>query len=156
MEITVTTEPTDFDIRHLGLNMREADAKEVFATSGEEPWVALANSVEASLTTWLFFGDGKPLCAAGVSQLTETIGIPWLLCAKNIREVPNKIFMDCSKALMEEWSQHFVVLTNYVDVRNKVSERWLQNLGFVKKETEPFGFSQLPFTRYEYTRPDNV
>lgn len=156
MEITVTTEPHEFDVRNLGLNMRKADADEVYASCGEEPWVALAKSIDASLMTWLFFGDGKPLCAAGVSQITETIGAPWLLCASNIRDVPNTVFMDCSRALMEEWSQHFVVLTNYVDARNKVSERWLQRLGFEKKETTPFGYLQLPFTRYEYTRPDNV
>lgn len=153
MEIEVTTEPHEFDLRHLGLNMREADIQEVYASSGEEPWVALQKSVDASLMSWLFFGDGKPLCAAGVSQITETIGCPWLLCASNIRDVPNEIFMACSHALMEEWSKHFVVLTNYVDSRNTVSERWLQNLGFEKKETEPYGFLQLPFTRYEYTRP---
>lgn len=152
MEISLTTEPTDFEVRKLGLIMRDADKKEVFATSGEDPVTALHNSVEASLMTWLFFGDDEPLCIAGVSQMTESIGVPWLLCANNIRDVPNHIFMECSRALMEEWSQHFAVLTNYVDVRNTVSERWLQKLGFEKKETVPFGFLQLPFTRYEYTR----
>lgn len=156
MEIEVTTEPHDFDVRKLALSMREADKREVFASSGEDPITALQTSMDASLSVWMFFGDGEPLCISGVAPITESIGAPWLLCADKITDVPAKLFMQCSFALMNEYKEAFPVLMNYVDERNTVAKEWLQKLGFEKKETINYGYSQLPFTRFEYTRKDNV
>lgn len=156
MEIEVTTQPSDFEVRKLGLLMREADKREVFASSGEDPITALEASVEASDQVWMFFGDGEPLCISGVAPITESIGAPWLLCTDKIHEVEKKTFWMCSKELMNVFQEHYHVLTNYVDVRNEVAARWLQGLGFEEKETIPYGHSRLPFTRFEYVRNDNV
>lgn len=156
MEITVTTKPNDFEVRHLALDMREADKREVFHSSGEDPVTALQTSIDASDAVWMFFGDGVPLCISGVAPITQTIGAPWLLCSNSILKVEPRIFMKCSVELMKTYEEHYHVLMNYVDVENVIAKEWLQRLGFVERETVPYGYSQKPFTRFEYTRKDDV
>lgn len=147
--LTYATEPTHKDLMQLAQKMRVCDQQEVFAATGESGAVVLIESWKISELAYLLYWNDVPWGACGVAPLTQTIATPWLLCSDHVEEVPNKIFWQLSRAFIEMWHQRYHMLTNYIDVRNTTSRSWLKRLGFEECEEIPYGYSQLPFIRFE-------
>ena len=60
-------------------------------------------------------------------------------------------FLPESRKWVEKINQDYLVLTNYVDVRNTAAKRWLRWLGFrFVRIVEDFGYEKRPF--YEVVR----
>ena len=58
-----------------------------------------------------------------------------------------------SKRHVDLMHDRYPVLTNFIDVRNVTSLRWLGRLGFEPVRFHPFhGVGRLPFLKYESKR----
>lgn len=150
--LTFDVSPEKGDMVTLARTMRLVDRQEILASSGEAALTVLRDSWDQSDIRYFFYLDGQPVAALGVVQLTETIGVPWLLCGENVEDIPNAEFWRISKTTIGIFEEDYHVLTNYVDERNLSSRRWLRHLGFSEMETINYGFAKRPFIRFEKTR----
>lgn len=139
----------------VSLNMREADVREVFASSGTNPLTTLLRARRLSQEhCYTVFLEDTPVGIFGVSRLNENIGVPWLLGTDELTS--DKIeFYKKSKELLSTFMDDFKVLINYVDQRNTKSIKWLQALGFTLGNlVENFGYTKEPF--YEFVKVQYV
>lgn len=149
--LSVRTFPSREDLSFVADNLRECDRDETFASSGDSPHQVIMESWSQSIFAYCFYWNGTPVAVCGVSALTDSIGAPWLLCTDDVRLVTKSIFWKACKTLISQFQGRFHMLTNYIDVRNTISRGWLKHLGFEEKETINYGYSQLPFIRFEKT-----
>jgi hypothetical protein len=130
--------------------MREADKVEVMASCGRSPVDALYESVYGSTRCWTGMVDDKPAFIFGVAPLSLMggVGSPWLLGTDKVLEVKRE-FLENSKPYVAEMWLLFPTLKNFVDVRNKVSIRWLKWIGFSMLEPIPYGINGELFHPFE-------
>ena len=151
--------------RQLAPYMKAADVRELRA-SGLNPLEALEASLDLSEGTSAFVLGGKVVAISGVAALprvsdpqgesvgtttcgTATCGIVWALT------VPlsgwKKAFWKMSQELILEYQRRFLLLTNFCDVENTETIRYLKKLGFVFiRREEQFGVGRKPF--YQFVR----
>lgn len=139
--------------------MREADRDEVMASGGITPLEALVLSVgyTASDMRWTILMDGVPAAMWGASadDTSADHGQVWLLASPTIYKLGRRRFYAESRAYVSRMLDRFATLANYVDARNTVSMRWLENLGFRCLQIVPaFGFERRPFVLYAKTRSE--
>jgi len=136
-------------IVYLAQNMRQADKREVWASCRATPLEALEDSFTKSDETWVGLIDGKPFAMFGVGEvnLLAGIGAPWLLGTDEIEHHPMTV-LRTSRRAMAYWQTRYRLLTNYVDGRNVVSQRWLQWAGFQLREQVMMG--DVGFWRFEW------
>lgn len=130
VKLTLET-PTAAHIHYVADRMRQADRDEVEAMSGRSPLDALEYSVSKSSGAWCVLFDGIPAAIFGVgdiSVLTGT-GAPWMLGTDEV-ERHFRPFLKTSISFRDQLLQRYSTLRNFVDVRNVVSIRWLEWLGF--------------------------
>lgn len=130
-------------------HLREADVQEVKAASGATPEEALTRSFNRSSKCWVAVLRGRPILAFGVAPLSIMgfIGSPWLLATDEILKVRREFIRE-SKRYVNEMSEGFELLQNYVDARNRVSINWLSWCGFVMEDAEPYGYEGRLFHRF--------
>tara|TARA_X000001382_G_scaffold10860_1_gene7431 strand:- start:544 stop:1005 length:462 start_codon:yes stop_codon:yes gene_type:complete len=125
-------ETTSKHIKLLSKDLRKADENEIVAKTG-------TTDIQKTLLTGFamtnycrsFFVDGKIAGVYGVvSSLDDkNIGSPFLLCTPKIKKIKIKFLREC-KNRVEEMSDKFPVLFNYIDSRNKLHLTWLKWCGF--------------------------
>lgn len=135
------------------VGMRKADVDEVWAAVHHTPAEAVEYCVENSTFRKTIMLGEDPIAVYGIvpaSSLSD-IGIPWLLGTERMKEIRIQ-FVKETRQYVQDMLLEFPHLVNYVDVRNKMSIRWLKFLGFEFSEAEPFGMEGLPFHKFEMRR----
>lgn len=125
------TVPTDIPI--IAAAMRAEDKAEVQAAEGDTP--------EAALLKCLLIGkpcvticspEGTPLALYGVTPQGDRVGIVWLLGAEELVERPavRLRFLREARDHLLRFFEHYDLLWNCVDARNRVHVKWIQWMGF--------------------------
>lgn len=125
-------EATAEHIKLLVKDLRPEDEDEIKAKTG-------TTNVQKTLLTGFamtdycrsFFVDDKIAGVYGVvaSLDNKDIGSPFLLCTPKIKKLKIKFLREC-KNRVEEMSDKFPILFNYIDSRNKLHLTWLKWCGF--------------------------
>lgn len=140
-------------VRPIADRMRQADRDEVAASSGSSPLHALSYSFRKSHYRWTVLMDGQPEIMFGVGDVSILggVGAPWLLATDAVNKVTRE-FIRQSRPLVRQLSARYDVLRNMVDLRNTVSIRWLEWLGF--KFFEPIEHNGHLFMIFEMRAED--
>lgn len=133
-------------------DMRDADAREVFAATGWEPGYALEKSLHLSSGWAVTVMDDEGPAAMGGLVLDGRNGCPWLLGTPRLTLGRRRWFMKMSRFFFEKACHDADYLENHVDARYAASVRWLRWLGFTIEPAEPYGLLQLPFHRFHWRR----
>ena len=123
---------TSKHIKLLSKDLRKPDEDELVTKTG-------TTNIQKTLLTGFamtdycrsFFVDDKIAGVYGVvaSLDDKNIGSPFLLCTPKIKNIKIKFLREC-KDRVEEMSDRFPVLFNYIDSRNKLHLTWLKWCGF--------------------------
>lgn len=143
VEIRPTTRE---DILYLAANMRDADRRELEASSNLDPITALELSVSHSREPLTGLADGELVCCFGVVDvsLLHREGVPWMVATPAI-EQHGKIFLLNSRRVVKKWRRQYRYMSNFVDVRNDIAITWLKWLGFKLHAPIPYGPRNMPF-----------
>ena len=134
----------------LSATMRQADRDEIYAAHLQMPFSALKTALDLSTETQTALVDDEVACMFGVSPGLEAgSGVPWLLGSELIVEhaIP---FQLRSARYLEDIRKRYTMLENYVDARNTVSVRWLQDAGFTLEEAKPHGALGMDFHHFHW------
>ena len=158
MAVKVTKRfPTYEDMVELTENMRQVDVNEIEAVTNLGTLECVVASVHNSEKDCCFavFADGVLVCIYGCS----IVGNPWLLVT-NAMDSHVLNLTRRTKRIVWMMSKRWPILSNIVDVRNKMTIRWLKTIGFTFKETIEIkpGFPVIRFemVRDERTLPDTA
>lgn len=158
MAVKVTKRfPTYEDMVELTENMRQVDVNEIEAVTNLGTLECVVASVHNSEKDCCFavFADGVLVCIYGCS----IVGNPWLLVT-NAMDSHVLNLTRRTKHIVRMMSKRWPILSNIVDVRNKMTIRWLKTIGFTFKETIEIkpGFPVIRFemVRDERTLPDTA
>ena len=138
-------------------NMRQVDVNEIEAVTNLGTLECVVASVHNSEKDCCFavFADGVLVCIYGCS----IVGNPWLLVT-NAMDSHVLNLTRRTKHIVRMMSKRWPILSNIVDVRNKMTIRWLKTIGFTFKETIEIkpGFPVIRFemVRDERTLPDTA
>lgn len=135
---------------HIAANMRESDAREVFASSGSTPLDALKTGLKVSDVCITTLVDDEPVAMGGISpiSLLSGIGAPWLLATDKAEQYPMSFLRLSRRFVWRYVGSRYSRLENFVDARNETSIAWLEWLGFTINDPEPYGVYRLPFRRF--------
>ena len=102
------------------------------------PTVSVAYSIATARPGYAVLMNGEPVVIFGCGQMPDGAGVPWLVGTDEMERHP-VAFYRASRGFIKEMSGMYDYLENYVDVRNKLSVRWLRWAGFVMEEPEALG-----------------
>jgi hypothetical protein len=145
------------DVGELAATMRDADKKEVLATTGNNPVDSLINGL-AGIECWTATVDGRVLCMWGVSDgmrslLGGSVGVGWLLTSELVDMYP-KLFWQTCKTVLAGMLERWGCLVNFIDCRHHQAIRWASRLGFKLEEPQPFGHAGALFRRFTVSQGD--
>lgn len=134
---------------HVITNLRETDYQEVYTSSGKCPVRILKISWEISLAKWIIFTDSRPVAIFGVVDYGKDFGVPWMVATPELNLMKRYLIENSRKYICEmfEWGE-FSCLVNYIDIRNKLSKKWLTWCGFTMGEIIPYGKFNKPFQKF--------
>lgn len=151
------TEATHRDVLNVALRLRAEDWRDaeaisdkgarqaVWHTAWSSDWVTAVRRADGS--------GGLALAIIGVARAPMPgTGICWMLSAAEFFNYPRAIAR-FTKPFVARMFERYHQLTNWVDVRNATTARWLGWAGFSLVDTVPFGPHGLPFHRFEMRRP---
>ena len=125
-------ETTSKHIKQLAKDLRPEDEREIISKTGT---TNLQKTLLKGFTMTdycrSFFVDDEIAGIYGVvaSLDDKNIGSPFLLCTPKIKKIKIKFLRECKKRV-QEMSDKFPVLFNYIDSRNKLHLTWLKWCGF--------------------------
>ncbi len=148
------TDASDRDILNVALRLRAEDWRDVEAlvplrprdavlfTAYRARWCVAVRRAQDDLAVAIVgVGDGKEPGA----------GVPWMLSAPEFFEHPQALARH-TRWFLARMLESYQTLTNWTDMRNRSTLRWLRWAGFTVFEPEPFGVFGLPFHRFELRR----
>lgn len=142
---------TEEDARYLAPRLRKEDMEEVRANTGEDPLTALLHGLEVSTPCYAIINNTEePVGMFGAGPLpVPNLGFVWMLASPGLVDIQVP-FLRQSKRWIEQMHKDVApVLTNVVDVRNKVHIRWLKWCGFTfLRRHEDFGVEKRPFVEF--------
>ena len=141
------------DIPHLAANLREADRREIWASSLADPETALRYSFEKSDRVWTGLIENRPAVMFGIGRgqiLTGQVSA-WLLGTREIEKIP-RLFLEESRVWVAEMLEVYGSMSNYVDARNRRTLSWLRRLGARFGKPVPFGALGKPFVPFVIER----
>lgn len=140
-------------ILQLHNDIRKEDIDEIWASSRMSPLECLEYGLNNGVTTKALLINNKPICIWGVVTChdLETVGVPWMLGSKELEKYALSFIRVCQEQLFEILNK-YMMLTNFVDVRNKKSIKWLKWLGFDFLPPEKYGFDGELFQRFYMRR----
>lgn len=140
------------DIRRILWDLRESDWREVAASSRLPVGHAIAMSAARgeTHTAWC---SGEPIALFGVvsSGGIGRSGCTWLV-GTNAIGASGLRALRISRSVVDRWQADFDCLTNFVDARNTISQRWLKWLGFRLYPAAPYGPQDRLFHKFEWRR----
>lgn len=135
--VAITFRPaTADDARHIGLNLRASDAREVALMRPDLPApVAVEVSRASSIFSRVAEVDGKTAVIFGVTPSGARLGwgVPWLLATDDAMPVAKRLVRQC-RPQVDDMHREFACLHNIVHRENHVSINWLRWLGFTVDE----------------------
>lgn len=139
---------------YIAARLRFSDRLELEAWSGRQPRTALLRSLALSDPDmrWAALWQDRPVATWGVAYSWDDVGTAWFLGTDNLRLVPKRDFWALSREYVDRMQSRYAELFNYVDVRNHISRRWLERLGFTPGPTKSAPASGKPFTKYTRRR----
>ncbi|MCG7932113.1 MAG: hypothetical protein N0E44_18945 [Candidatus Thiodiazotropha lotti] len=119
------------EIDELLADLRQADADEMAALSFSDPHDTVAKSIALSPRAYTLRVEGELVCIFGVGMISMVgpEGAPWLLGTNAIKR-HRRVFLELSKPISTYLLSNYAHLRQLVDVRNRLSVRWLKWLGF--------------------------
>lgn len=158
MAVKVTKRfPTYEDMVNLAENLRQVDIDEIEAVHDLEILPCIEYSVRSAAKGYCFsvFADDILVGIYGCS----VVGNPWLLATNEMNHHVINLTRR-TKHIVRMMSERWPILSNIVDVRNKMTIRWLKTIGFTFQETIEIkpGFPVIRFemVRDERTLPDTT
>jgi len=120
------------DAERLGPKLRKADKDEIQAAVGEDPVSVLKSSIRLSNPGYTVKDSKskKPLACFGAAPYEIGVGVVWFLSSETMFKKNRIQFIRSSKFWVEKLFEHYDVLFNVVDSRNKVHIRWLKWMNF--------------------------
>jgi len=145
--------PTEADIAHVAQHMRKSDEIEVWLTAHVTPLEALQQTLEKSKLCSCVVINDEPVAILGLVEVSilPPVAAPWLLATDNALNHKRQFF-ELSPPIIEQMSELYPTLYNYVHTENRASVRWLKWLGFEFSPAEPYGPDGAPFYRFEMKR----
>ncbi len=146
---------TNGDVFYLADRLRKTDMEELKAYTGKDNCLhAVMGSWVGSIDSFTVLKDDKPVGMFGLCERNQA-GSPWLLGTDELTENPFFLTLN-ARRYINEWLEHYGVLFNYVDARNKVAIRWLKALGFTVKTKVTFTNPELPFFEFTKTLKEGI
>ena len=145
--MTYQVVPTELShMEELSHTMRIADVRECWAANHYTPYDALKHSIYHTDKPFTGLYKGRVMCIWGVGKVSylSKEGIPWMLTS-NLVSQHYREFLRRSPGLLKDMQKEAIVLLNTVDVRNKISIKWLKWLGFTIHDPVPFGPDDMLF-----------
>ena len=143
--------PTEEDAITLAENLRESDANELKAVTDLTHLSAIRTSISNSdpELLWSFYADDDLLCIAGCTRT----GNPWLLATPTLNK-HLKSLTQSAKTGVRMMLKTYPMLTNMIDVRQTMTIRWLEAIGFTMMDTLELkqGFPLLRFQKVRHER----
>lgn len=135
------------DIVPLAQSLRKVDQEEIAAASGMTTRAALLLSFEQAKYCKVFLHEGEHLAIYGLEGSGST-GYPWLLATDSVYAHQRPLLKRCLEVITE-MQTYYPLLTNFVDARNKLHQRWLRWCGFTPINIiEEYGHSKVPFIEF--------
>ncbi|WP_164114833.1 hypothetical protein [Stenotrophomonas maltophilia] len=137
----------------LARNLRDQDRREIVALTDESMTSVVETSVAASDKCYTWTNEGRVVAIFGVAATDiPEIGCTWMLATDEL--VTEKDFMfSFGTQFVDEFNSMYPVLENYILPDNYVCLKWLERMGFVFDEPEPFGPHGVPFVRFTRILP---
>lgn len=140
------------DVATLARELRAADRDELLASTGSDDVRAIvADSVRRSVAPLAAVDpDGRLIALFGhapVGTILTPLAAPWLLGTDLVSRNAG-ILIKLSREYVALWREHFPLLVNFVDARNRASIRYLKRVGFTLDDPAPHGALGLPFHRF--------
>lgn len=137
------------DALDLAYNLRQADAEEIKASTGNTPLASLISGYIESDECFSVVEGTKVVAMFGVGPLLPSMGGVWLLMSDELlKSKYRRRFLMESKRIVAEFHSRYDILINFVDARNLAALRWLEWLGFNTSFVIPeFGVAKIPFHR---------
>jgi len=145
--MTYKVVPTELShMEELSHTMRPSDVRECWAANHYAPYDALKHSIYHTDKPFTGLYRGSVMCIWGVGKVSylSKEGIPWMLTS-NLVSKHSREFIRRSPGLLKDMQKEAIILINTVDVRNKVSIKWLKWLGFIIHPPVPFGPDDMLF-----------
>ena len=139
---------TEEDANYLAPILRQCDKDEIKAHSNISAEDALIASIKLSELP-LVVVDHKPVAIFGVVPNGD-VGFVWLMATPDLQKIGFPFLRECMR-VVQLFNDRYLVLSNFVDARNKLHIRWLKWCGFkfINKHKR-YGVAQIPF--YEFVR----
>jgi hypothetical protein len=139
----------------LAARLRQADADEVRASTGQEPLPAILDSIEASVECCALFIGGELAAIWGVVpvDILAGVGHAWMLTTDVVERRARAFWVACRNilaSLLDRWA----MLENAIDARHEKAVRWARRLGFRLAPAVPFGHAGMPFHFFRVTKGD--
>lgn len=144
------------DAQFIAAHMRQADREECEAGSGLPPELVLPQSVSRP-RVWTWEVDGEPVAMGGVDASIPNLGVVWMTSTDAIVKHRIRFLRETCKPMLAHLHKDFPILTNMVDARNTLHQRWLRWLGFVfLRKIEKWGAHSVPFFEFARLQPPCV
>lgn len=153
MSVIRFEKPSEESIRYIADNMRQADINEVWASTNQTPLDAIRTGLDLPGFSTVVWIDDEPCVIFGlvIQDVLTGTGVPWLLGANSILKHKSQLLKQ-SPAVIEKMLNICPKLYNYVHLKNEVSIRWLEWLGFSFDDPEPFGIENELFCKFYLER----
>ena len=136
------------DALELAPKIRKGDRQEIMASNGVSPLEALVTPFTQEGKIYSIIGttsEGVIGMFGSVPSLEKGFGVVWLLSSETLFKHTKQFIKECPK-WVDEMSEGYEYVYNFVDERNWKSLKWLQFLGFEpKNKIGDFGIGKMPF-----------
>lgn len=117
------------DASKIAPHLRDADKREIIASSGADIEQAILSSIVTSVAHSVILPDGRLICIFGIGDDTMGGGIPWMIGTDDMIKHRKALIKDA-----REWIDYqldiYSYLWNYADARNTIHLQWLRHMGF--------------------------
>lgn len=150
-----TTPATVEDAVFIASRLREADRRECDALLALPPEQVLPQAVAAGQRVWtLHTAAGEPVGLYGVNPVEglPQVGTIWAVGTTGV--TGSRDLIVAAAACVDALNDEYPVLTNLMDARNTLHQRWLRRLGFVfLRRIESWGARGVPFIEFARLKP---
>ena len=144
------------DVVRFASLLRLADLREIEASTGLPPEVALMQSIDGSDTSRAVYSvlDNAPLAIFGIGAADTGVGVPWM-GGTDASASYGKSLVKEGRRWLDKQHEDYPILTNIVDARNTVHLRWVRHMGFTLCEPRTgLGVDpSVPFVQIIRTKP---
>lgn len=139
---------------YVAVNMRDSDAREIFATRRDEDRARLAaDTARRGDFAWCA-GDGEPIVAIGVVFLWPGVWQAWMFATDRFDAVGFPLTRWVRRVMMPEIDRTGAHRVQAYSIEgHHQAHRWLEGLGAVHEFTHPnYGKNREPFRAYAWNR----